>query len=511
MRFLAGLHQTARAHPGLILLLGGFTGWLWSFPIYGPVLAAAGACRGLADTGAVSTAFLVLHVIGLAAAGYLLARRGADRLLFAAAALACGLLTAAFALAAPVRWPCLGGLLGVAAAPFVVAWGRRLAMEVARAERGQVMALSLAAGVLLNAVQIGAAARAPAPTALILSALLIFLSAFAALRFGQRFPAGPGESRPLPRSGASLSFLPSLGAWWRFGVLIFLFYLVGGLMCQVMQPVIGQHVPSTPYLATFSYGAAGLVAGPLADRRGRCFLPPAGVGLVGSSFALFAFWPGLPGYVIAQILIQAGYACLDLFIFLFLADWAGGNPARAARCYGWGLGLNVFAVLAGTLTGSLLQSIWLAERPVKASLLASLALFVAIPFLAGMRESPAGAGGRPESVPGGSFGRIPAAAPETAASVDPAAGRTPDAAASPAEALDRLRPCLLEEGFTPREIEIALLILEGLDNTAIALRLNITKNTLKTHMRNILKKAKATGKVSFILWVQEATKNHLFR
>ena len=67
--FLKAFGDTAYFYRGRILLMGAFAGWLWSFPLYGPVLQAAGAGRGPADTDAVVTAFLVMHAAGLPAAG----------------------------------------------------------------------------------------------------------------------------------------------------------------------------------------------------------------------------------------------------------------------------------------------------------------------------------------------------------------------------------------------------------------------------------------------------------
>ena len=560
-------YETDRHYWGAILFLGGFAGWLWSFPIYGPVLAAAGAQRDLADIGAVSTAFLALHMAGLAAAGYFLAGAGADRRLFSISATLCALLTAAFALAPPRLWPYLGGMLGLAAAPFVVAWGRRLAVDVRPARRGQVVALSFLAGAALNAAQTFAAGRMPAPAALLFSALLLLIPVFAALRL----PAAPAAlSRPKSSGDANASTV-LLSNWWQFVLLVFVFYLTGGLMYQVIQPVVGQNIPYAAYLGTFSYGVAGLIAGPLADRRGRRFLPLTGVGLVGASFTLFSFWPGIPAYILTQMIIQAGYVCLDLFIFLYLADRAGGDPARAARFYGWGFCLNVFSVLAGALAGSFLQNAGLAEHTVKSSLLAGLVLFTAFPFLAGLRESSAaGEGDEPEApcetVPPRGTTFVPvagdslAAAPvrrlipenegktadgaadsgiseclvpdfSCAAAEDPASCSQPCSADAghifspaipgPARAAEKAESCgeemeqiqahLLDKGFTHREMEVVLLVLEGLDNTAIALRMNISKNTLKTHFRSIYKKAGTNGKVSLVLWIRELTKRYILR
>jgi len=77
--------------------------------------------------------------------------------------------------------------------------------------------------------------------------------------------------------------------------------------------------------------------------------------------------------------------------------------------------------------------------------------------------------------------------------------------------MEQIQAHLLDKGFTHREMEVVLLVLEGLDNTAIALRMNISKNTLKTHFRSIYKKAGTNGKVSLVLWIRELTKRYILR
>lgn len=561
--FFKDFCDKVRLYRGQILLMGGFAGWLWSFPLYGPVLAAAGSQRGTEDLFGVFLSFLALHAAGLVVSGYLLAGVRADRLSFYFSVTVCALLTMGFALVSPRLWPYLGGMLGVAAAPFVVAWGRRLAVDVRPAHRGLVVALSFITGAAFNAAQTYSAGKLPASAGLLASSLLLLIPVFTALALP---PVSLSPQKPFRDFH---SFTTGLNNWWQFALLVFVFYLTGGLMYWVIQPVIGQNLSYSVYLGTFSYGVAGLIAGHQADHRGRGFLPLTGVGLVGASFALFAFWPGIPVYIMTHVIIQSGFVCLDLFVWLYLADRAAGDPIRASRYYGWGLCLNVFSVLVGTLAGNYLQKMGLTEHHVKASLLAGLVLFTSFPILAWLRESLSGGGkedrlepaceaepvseitfepmkeaacaaeqtlrlkprreGRTSpgtSNPGISENPVTvlsnasvenpnSCSLEYTSGVGPAfSAATLCAACSPEmedsfrdEQLKQIMAHLLDYGFTHREIDVALLVLEGLDNTAIALRLNISKNTLKTHLRSIYKKAKANGKVSFILWVQELVRN----
>ena len=55
--------------------------------------------------------------------------------------------------------------------------------------------------------------------------------------------------------------------------------------------------------------------------------------------------------------------------------------------------------------------------------------------------------------------------------------------------------------LTPREVQIADLIMRGLTNPRIAQRLNITTSTLRTHIKRIYRKAAVHSKSELILQV----------
>ena len=53
--------------------------------------------------------------------------------------------------------------------------------------------------------------------------------------------------------------------------------------------------------------------------------------------------------------------------------------------------------------------------------------------------------------------------------------------------------------LTPREVEVAKLVCEGLDNEQIEKRLHIAYNTVRAHLGNIFRKVGARGKARIIL------------
>ncbi|RBQ20537.1 hypothetical protein DP939_10940 [Spongiactinospora rosea] len=59
--------------------------------------------------------------------------------------------------------------------------------------------------------------------------------------------------------------------------------------------------------------------------------------------------------------------------------------------------------------------------------------------------------------------------------------------------------------LTPRELEVAELIAEGLSNPQIAVRLLIAKRTVDAHVRNILAKGGLASRTQVAAWFAERT------
>lgn len=61
-------------------------------------------------------------------------------------------------------------------------------------------------------------------------------------------------------------------------------------------------------------------------------------------------------------------------------------------------------------------------------------------------------------------------------------------------------PTDLDETVTPAELRVLRLIGQGLDNTAIAQALNLSPNTIKTHVRHIFEKLHVSDRTQAALW-----------
>lgn len=55
--------------------------------------------------------------------------------------------------------------------------------------------------------------------------------------------------------------------------------------------------------------------------------------------------------------------------------------------------------------------------------------------------------------------------------------------------------------FTFQEVKVILLIKQGLSSKEIAIQLHVAETTIKTHRRNIMKKAGLKGKTAFTQFI----------
>jgi DNA-binding NarL/FixJ family response regulator len=58
------------------------------------------------------------------------------------------------------------------------------------------------------------------------------------------------------------------------------------------------------------------------------------------------------------------------------------------------------------------------------------------------------------------------------------------------------------EGISPREREVFALLLDGLPNKLIALRLGISEKTVKTHLTNIFRQIGVADRLQAVLWAE---------
>ena len=516
--------------------LGFMFGWLWVLFLNGPLLNVQAPRWGFPPER-VFLVFMLTHslsYLGLALAAKLIPppeERGAlvsgGAILAAAGSLFVGLAPAA---AGPQRL-----LLAAAAAGLGSSAVMGTYIELySRQSVGQV-GLFFALATLLGDAVFLAIQRSPGPAAAVFCSLLPLVSAC--------FLAPPRrQTSPPPADTPSASRAFALPT--RFAAMVSTFYLAGGLMQRVAFATGHPASPAIYWLGNLTYGAVAcagslsLFALPNLDLRllYRPVLP-----LLGTAFLLLPFSDGNLYVLSCGVLFNAAFALFDAYTLLLFCFLAHRHP-RPLVVVGWGYFAVTASIALGDLgLGQLFSALAVGRREAEAVALgAGLLLFAAAAVFRGEGDTFAG-----WKVPTGDYRAEPATSlaqvPPSATGVgraevaptprprdaraeearDPSlaeertalprglpSGERParEAEASAPQAVDRATLALLfseHYGFTVKEREVFLLLVEGRNNPCIREALNISQNTLKTHLRNVYQKLHAGNRQEVITIFQQ--------
>ncbi|HOZ72651.1 MAG TPA: helix-turn-helix transcriptional regulator [Spirochaetales bacterium] len=333
-----------------------------------------------------------------------------------------------------------------------------------------IASFSAVSGVLLALLRIRGAAVA-------LAVALPLCSAAAGLRVRRSVEREPIEERGLP-------VRPALG-------LVYLIAL--------------NYIAYNAATVTSIYGSAGFIAGkPALDWAFRAFVAIAAVAtirrfnvvkmLYGSYIMIMAALAfsvmGPRGRLPYGLLINTAFVLTEFGYASLLVRLGRGSKARPAL-----FALGTLVVALPSLVGNHLGA-WLSPRLGEASLLtigAGLALYcVALPFVPGLLRSIEGA-----------FAATPAGGDDGQESFI----RETFFSRLPAErSLDAIESSYDDDyRLSPREREVAALLLDRYDYDAIAARLGISLNTVKSHARSIYRKYDIRGRKDLIALSANAT------
>jgi DNA-binding CsgD family transcriptional regulator len=427
-----------RLHWQLSLSIGLFFGWLLAFPLQGPILGSAAAVEGFNPFSSV-VAFLIGHISGLLLAGVLGFRFPFLLRWFPLGALACLLLTV-LAMWTPVAdWLPLFALMGLLSAAVVISWGTAFTRSVPPHQRGHVVVTGIAAANICLYIMIQVSQSVLSDT-LMLITMPLLLAAPAALIYKLR------RTVPLlPKVAADPPV--KLISYWPLLPFIFAVNVVGGLMYSIVSA--NWSAPGiSPVYSVLPYIALVFVAGSIADNAGRRLIAFLGTGILGVGFMLYGISGGILLPLIVHTLVIGGFAFMDAFTWVVPADLA--TERRAPLYYGGILGINVLAVLTGMLLGNSFGKT-IGETIVLTVSVAGLFLFASLAFIPKLGET---------------LGRAPV----------------------PVEKPLRIVGLFERAGLTPRETEVAGLVIAGHSTELMQSKLYISADTLKTHLRNIYRK-----------------------
>jgi len=200
------------------------------------------------------------------------------------------------------------------------------------------------------------------------------------------------------------------------------------------------------------------------------------VSMTGLAYVLFVFLgDSIFGFYLTITAIQIGYNLFSLFVWLLVGNLSTRYEAPF-RFFGFGL----FSILLGTFLGGFLSEYYYlqGDAPELVTAFSAIAaFFVALLLLPWLLEESSEINLAPNQT---NLGRL----------------------MSDQQYLEEL---YLKTGLTPREIEIVELLMEGCTNKAIAEKLYISENTIKTHLRKIYRKSNVSKKSELLALIASKT------
>lgn len=450
----------------LILPLGLLFGWMLSFPM-GQCLYALSSVKGI-NPDMLFKVFLVSHFTGLIVFGFTLNRLPFKKGLLILSLLVPVLFTAGLALMPGNYIIFLSGFCGFAITPFIINWATSFVSNTDSRYRCRVMAMTIILAniilfiytLLISFISIGWLALSGCLPSLLL--VVLDLKLF----FYKRIKVDKYKTNVLRfRNVCSVDSLRitsnifSVKGLLSLLLMVLIFNLTAGYMYGEMFrkhfAIVGPLIFS---FSIFPYIVATMLAGYLGDFINRKVIIHSGLVCLGVSIVIFPSVSGLWGFFLSETPIQVAYGFFDVFLWTTLADIAEKYPAE--RTYGVGLGLNVFLILVGIILNDfLVQFNYSTLMPI----LILIVIFIGVALLLGLENI---------------------YLPQKSARIN-------------------------MEGFpfenlTLREKEVAMLIIQGKLNKEIADKLSISENTVKTHIRNILKKSGASNKLKFLTIINDS-------
>ena len=446
-----------RAGQQLALELGFFFAWLLTVPLFGPLLQRSAELRG---TSVQPHLFMLVHAITLVGLGMILNRTKTKRPVVHAiryCVLLCALFTIAFFWAPPSYQESLLGLMAIPSSLYILLWVERF-VSLDQGQRPSIMVLAIfIANVVYVLIQLLSPYLGLAALTLLATTLLL-VPALRPRRFA-------GEIKSTPQ-------LPTPTADWRvllkFCLAVVALYVVGGLYYTVTRDAVESSSTWGPIFLILPYllGLGGTLW--VIKTLGLRSLAILSAAVLGIGYGLSALPPYPGSMLLAFALIQAALAGFDVFVWVGLAEYCLKN-LKPVGVYGWGLGANV----TGLLAGSFLATSWLARTPkdiiTNSALAATLVLFVSIVALVELPPRPKGVHEEPSLVKPNNTSEVMTLPPH------------------------------LSAALTPRQLEVANLMLRGLENKEIEQELYITANTTKSHIRQVYRRLEVHNRQELLL------------
>jgi len=383
----------------------------------------------------------------------------------------------------------LPAVMGFAAAIYFAFWGTTL-YYVSLENRGRYMAAMVFAATIFYTILVVVFFADPL-LALFLAGLYLLIPSFFlknVINFVEESQEEIYRSRDrsisLIQEKKALS--PGKYFWLPFSLTVLCFYILSWVAHDIIFSEMKVEITFFPILGQAIYALVILFAALYLDRE-KEIEKIAVVGLIflGCSFLLLPIFLTFDIIWPLYFLLEGSYGLIDLFLWVSLAYFCQFLAGDPKEYYGRGLLLNVFFIMMGIIMMPLLNIDFLGESYFLLSLVAGIILFIGLLPALSLRKIRLLDGHKDAPLPD-----IPLSA----------------IIEEEMEKLHVKRDFQVEE-FTPREKEVLYLMLAGQKNPEIIESLGISKNTLKTHVRNIYRKAEVKNRSELLFKFAEVKKD----
>ncbi len=472
----------------LRLSLGLFFGWMLSFAISDPILPIL---EGTTKIRAfpLSLIFLLFHAAGLTLTGLFMGDLFKVRVFILPVGFTCTAAYICLWFSNQSIWPFLIILMALSSAFLIMTWSRSYTHNIEVMNRVKFIASVIFIAALVNFIIGIITAHFPIFLAYFFNALPLVVS----ILYFMKSASIPEMDHKVNKNNLVLS--PSL--FILFCTLVFGLNICGGLQYSIMVPYFNENQYFSLYFRQLPYFAALGIMIFLGHKVNKMLLVYFSTSLIGLSFIAFILFysiaevHGVFGYIITETLIQLAFGFFDVFTWTLLADIAMLHK-KSSRIFGIGLSANVLALFTGGFLGVRIKTGGRDSYVITALIAVTSVLLtiILVPFLNRLIEKQL----FQQVSLNDDFTSIPGNAGTSGIT------KVEDKNLPPS--LSILVNLLETDILTPREAEIMAKVLEGLSNKAIAAKLGISDNTLKTHLKHIYGKLGISNKRDlFMLYV----------
>jgi DNA-binding CsgD family transcriptional regulator/MFS family permease len=448
-----------------IIVFSLFFSWLLAFPFEGRILYALADYHNISAHQFVFST-IAAHFLGLVFCGFFVKNMLAAKRLMLFSITFCFLASGVFFLSPTFFWVAALLLASFLAGGSVAAWGYFLKSSTPQGERIKTMADALICSNILMILIKMVTVHTSAHTGLASSMLMLATAFLFALRLPQKDLVkgritSENQDRPV-NINKPLAFLC---------LFIVVITINSGLMYQVQVPAFAHIGWLASWYWAIPYIVALYIMRNLPRGTNRTYILYVAIAMIGFSFIAFKLLDrSLGSYLVVNTLMLGACGVYDLFWWSILGDMLdlGKNPSRIL---GVGLSANVLGVLLGGLIG---RAIFYVNGQGPYPTLLALAVVCATLVI------------------------LPPLHKSLTAVLKNHIYLT-NISEMPEQDQNRLiRDFAFKEKLTERESEIITLLLKGKTYRMIAGELQLSENTVKTHVKNIYSKAGVQSRAELI-------------